>query len=170
MDNDLTAARNSSMFWHDMWVSCNKPETGWVYVIMKRIEMFVLHCLHYKLRGLKKLRQSKIKLSVSRSMMTSKIGIIGSLLVLLKKIVITTLRLLMAFMVTQKLQMYLNPNLVLSTVAFQLLLRPWNHCTRILLLMFATTVQIMQMKQMVIHIVMLLKEIMLNQPLTSSTQ
>ena len=60
-------------------------------------------------------------------MMTSKIGIIGSLLVLLKKIVITTLRLLMAFIVTQKLQMYLNPNLVLSTVAFQLLLRPWNH-------------------------------------------
>ena len=36
MDNDLTAARNSSMFWHDMWVSCNKPETGWVYVIMKK--------------------------------------------------------------------------------------------------------------------------------------
>ena len=32
---------------------------------------------------------------------------------------------------------------------------------------FATTVQIMRMKQMVIHIVMLLKEIMLNQPLTS---
>ena len=28
---------------------------------------------------------------------------------------------------TQKLQMCLNPNLVLYTVAFQLLLRPWNH-------------------------------------------
>ena len=38
---------------------------------------------------------------------------------------------------------------------------------RILILMFATTVQIMRMKQMVLHIVMLLKEIMLNQPLTS---
>ena len=67
-DNDMTAARNSAMFWHDIWVSCNKPESGWVYVIMKKNR----DVYHYKLRGLKKLRQSKIKLSVSRSMMTSK--------------------------------------------------------------------------------------------------
>ena len=56
------------MFWHDIWVSCNKPESGWVYAIMKKNRKVY----HYKLRGLKKLRQSKIKLSVSRSMMTSK--------------------------------------------------------------------------------------------------
>ena len=67
-DNDMTAARNSSMFWHDIWVSCNKPESGWVYAIMKKNR----NIYPYKLRGLKKLRQSKIKLSVSRSMMTSK--------------------------------------------------------------------------------------------------
>ena len=67
-DTDMTAARNSSMFWHDIWVSCNKPESGWVYAIMRKNR----NVYHYKLRGLKKLRQSKIKLSVSRSMMTSK--------------------------------------------------------------------------------------------------
>ena len=40
----------------------------------------------------------------------------------------------MAFMVTQNLQMYLNPNLVFSTVAFQSLnenidINVRNHCT-----------------------------------------
>ena len=29
-DNDMTAARNSSMFWHDIWMTCNKPVSGWV--------------------------------------------------------------------------------------------------------------------------------------------
>ena len=41
-DNDMTAARNSSMFWHDIWVSCNKPESGCVYAIMNRIEMYII--------------------------------------------------------------------------------------------------------------------------------
>ena len=67
-DNDMTAARNSSMFWHDIWVSCNKPESGWVYAVMKKNR----NVYHYKLRGFKKLRQPKIKLSVSRDTMTSK--------------------------------------------------------------------------------------------------
>ena len=59
---DMTAARHSLMFWHDIWVSCNKLRSGWVYAIMKKNR----NVYHYKLRRLKKLRQSKIKLSVSR--------------------------------------------------------------------------------------------------------
>ena len=55
-DNDMTAARNSSMFWHDIWVSCNKPESGCVYAIMKKNR----NVYHYKLRGLKKLRNLRL--------------------------------------------------------------------------------------------------------------
>ena len=49
-------------------VFCNKPESGWVFVIMKKNR----NVYHYKLCRLKKLRQSKSKMSVSRNMMKSK--------------------------------------------------------------------------------------------------
>ena len=80
-DNDMTAARNSSMFWHDIWVSCNKPESGWVYTIIKS-NINVYHC---KLCVHKNLRQSKIKWSISRSMTATKIRFFKSLFVLLEK-------------------------------------------------------------------------------------
>ena len=67
-DTGMDIARNSSLFWHNIWSGCEKPDSGIVYNIMKTNR----NTYHYKLRKLKRLKQSKIKDSISRCMIRSK--------------------------------------------------------------------------------------------------
>ena len=66
-DTGMDIARNSSLFWNNIWPECEKPDSRIVYNIMKTNR----NTNHYKLRKIKRLKQSKIKDSISRCMLRS---------------------------------------------------------------------------------------------------
>ena len=49
-DTEMDIARNSSLFWHNIWSGCENPDSGIVYNIMKTNR----NTYHYKLRKFKK--------------------------------------------------------------------------------------------------------------------
>ena len=59
---EMNCAREESLFWHHIWVQCNKPNTGIVYNIMKHCRLVY----HYMLRSLKKKKKEKIRISISK--------------------------------------------------------------------------------------------------------
>ena len=115
---------------------------------------------HYNLRGLTKLRQSKIKLSVSRSMMTSKNRNYYKSTRAVRKNRYNNTPVVDGIHGNSEITNVFKSKFSVPYISV-------STTTEAMESVFATTVQIMRMKQMVIHIVMLLKEIMLNQPLTS---
>ena len=63
----MDCARQSSLFWHDIWKDCGREKSGVIYDIMKKN---ISTCIcHYKLRAMRKIKQSKTKQSVSRGML-----------------------------------------------------------------------------------------------------
>ena len=64
-DIEMDCARQSSLFWHSMWNECGRKQSGIVYDIMKKNSANY----HYKLRALRKNKQNKTKLSVSKTML-----------------------------------------------------------------------------------------------------
>ena len=61
-DNEMNCAREESLFWHHIWIECSKPISGIVYDIMCRCRSVY----HYKLRALKKKKQNKIRIAISK--------------------------------------------------------------------------------------------------------
>ena len=66
-DVEIDCARQSSLFWHGIWKDCGREKSGIIYDIMKKNRSIY----HYKLRALRKNKQSKTvtKQSVSRGML-----------------------------------------------------------------------------------------------------
>ena len=64
-DIEMDCARQSSLFWHSMWNECGRKQSGIVYDFMKKNRANY----HYKLRALRKNKQNKTKLSVSKTML-----------------------------------------------------------------------------------------------------
>ena len=64
-DIEMGCARQTSLFWHDIWNECGREKFGIVYDIMKMCRSKY----HYKLRALRKKKHVKTKLSVSKSML-----------------------------------------------------------------------------------------------------
>ena len=60
LDVEMDCARQSSLFWHDIWNDCGREKSGRIYDIMKKNRSIY----HYKLRALRKTKQS-----VSRGML-----------------------------------------------------------------------------------------------------
>ena len=51
---EMNCAREESLFWHHIWVQCDRPNNGTVYNIMKKCRA----TYHYMLRSLKKARNT----------------------------------------------------------------------------------------------------------------
>ena len=64
-DVEMDCARQSSLFWHDIWNDCGREKSGIIYDIMKKNRSIY----HYKLRALRKIKHIKTKQSVSRGML-----------------------------------------------------------------------------------------------------
>ena len=64
-DIEMDCARQTSLFWHDIWNECGCEKSGIVYDIMKMCRSKY----HYKLRALRKKKHVKTKLSVSKSIL-----------------------------------------------------------------------------------------------------
>ena len=64
-DIEMNCARQTSLFWHDIWNECGRKKSGIVYDIMKMYRSKY----HYKFRALRKKTHVKTKLSVSKSML-----------------------------------------------------------------------------------------------------
>ena len=67
-DSEMDSARQTSLFWHNMWKECGREKSGIVYDIMKMCRSNY----HYKLRALRKKKHIKTKLSLSKSMLRNK--------------------------------------------------------------------------------------------------
>ena len=58
-------ARDRSLFWHRLWVSNDKPESGWVFDIMRCTRSKY----HYMVRNLKRTRDTKIRAALGRALL-----------------------------------------------------------------------------------------------------
>ena len=63
----MDCAREESLFWHHIWVECDRPTSGIVYNIMKKCRSIY----HYMLRSLKKKEKQKIKIAISKQIMNT---------------------------------------------------------------------------------------------------
>ena len=61
----MDCARQTSLFWHDIWNECGRENYGIVYDIL----IMCRSKYHYKLRALRKKKHVKTKISVSKSML-----------------------------------------------------------------------------------------------------
>jgi len=55
--NNVEPVRSKAIFWHDMWLSCGKPHSGFVADIMRKCRA----SYHYAVRRLKKDSQNVVK-------------------------------------------------------------------------------------------------------------
>ncbi len=66
VEQDL--AREVSVFWHTIWVMCERPRSGALADVMR----FTRNRYHYLIRGLKKDRDSAVKQSLASSLLSNK--------------------------------------------------------------------------------------------------
>ena len=61
-DAEMDYAREESLYWHNIWIQCDRPNSGIIYDIMKKCRSVY----HYMLRSLKKKREKNIKVAISK--------------------------------------------------------------------------------------------------------
>ena len=96
----MDCARQTSLFWRDIWNECGREKSGIVYDIMKMCRSK----FHYKLRALRKKKHAKTKQSVSKSMLRNHQTTYWKSTSVIRKISIIPRRWLMEYVVTQILQ------------------------------------------------------------------
>ena len=69
-DAEMDYARGLSLYWHNIWIQCDRPDSGIIYDIMKKF----ISVYHYMLRSLKK-REKNIKVAISKGSLNSNQGI-----------------------------------------------------------------------------------------------
>ena len=58
-DAEMDYAREESLYWHNIWIQCDRPDSGIIYDIMKKCRSVY----HYMLRWLKKRTRDEHKSS-----------------------------------------------------------------------------------------------------------
>ena len=66
-DDEMDYAREESLYWHNIWIECDRPDSGIIYEIMKKYRSVY----HYMLRSLKKQRDDKIRVAISKEALQS---------------------------------------------------------------------------------------------------
>ena len=63
-------AREESLYWHNIrfWIECDRPDSGIIFDIMKKCSRSVYHNL---LRSMKKQRDDKIRVAISKETLQS---------------------------------------------------------------------------------------------------
>ena len=69
-DAEMDYAREESLFSHNIWIQCDRPDSGIIYDIMKKCRSVY----HYMLRLLKKERERNIKVAISKDSLNSNQG------------------------------------------------------------------------------------------------
>ena len=66
-DAEMDYAREELLYWHNIWIECDRPDSGIIYDIMKKCRSVY----HYMLRFLKKQRDDKIRVAISKESLQS---------------------------------------------------------------------------------------------------
>ena len=69
-DAEMDYAREESLYWHNIWIQCDRPNGGIIYDIMKTCRSVC----HYMLRSLKNKRENNIKVAISKDSLNSNQG------------------------------------------------------------------------------------------------
>ena len=69
-DAEMDYAREESLYWHNIWIQCDRPNSGIIYDIMKKCRSVY----HYMLRSLKKKREKNIKVAISKDSLNTNQG------------------------------------------------------------------------------------------------
>ena len=71
-DAEIDYAREESLYWYNIWIQCDRPESCITYDIMKKWRS--AYHYYYMLRSLKKERKNNIKVTISKDSMNSNQG------------------------------------------------------------------------------------------------
>ena len=69
-DAEMDYAREESLYWHNIWIQCDRPNSGIIYDIMKKCRSVY----HYMLRSLKKKQEKNIKVAISKDSLNTNQG------------------------------------------------------------------------------------------------
>ena len=94
-DAEMDYAREESLYWHNIWIECDRPDSGIIYDIMKKCRSVY----HYMLRSLKKQRDDKIRVAISKETLQSSKDTYWSKVDSIRKITTTPHLLLMVILV-----------------------------------------------------------------------
>ena len=93
-DAEMDYAREESLYWHNIWIQCDRSNSGIIYDIMKKCRSVY----HYMLRSLKKEQEKNIKVAISKDSLKTnqgtKLSVLEKITLILHLLLMVTLEML----------------------------------------------------------------------------